>query len=173
MSIDPAPRRTLGGLAPHRAVGPDPTVSRLRRDHRTMAAVVVSPPAPDLDQVITVGESAAEDAPARPLQPTVQTLREDLVDPALPRYLQLVRKECRIRQDQADQLEQQARRLNRARQRRDGTTGERITSNTLIRIAIDLLLQNADTLRGDTEDQLTAAMLTTPTTTTSRTHDIP
>jgi len=60
------------------------------------------------------------------------------------------RKEARIRLDQADALAQLTRRLNRAR----GGGGERITDNTLIRVAVDLLLARSDRLGGATEDEL-------------------
>jgi hypothetical protein len=69
---------------------------------------------------------------------------------ALPRYLQMERKELRLRLDQADELGRLTRRLNRARAK----SGERITDNTLIRVAIDLLLQRSDGLAGATEDEL-------------------
>lgn len=71
-----------------------------------------------------------------------------------PRYLQLERKELRIRLDQADDLARLTRRLNRAR----GRTGERITDNTLIRVAIDLLLTRSDLLAGATELELRASV---------------
>jgi hypothetical protein len=61
------------------------------------------------------------------------------------------RKELRIRVDQADELARLTRRINRARR----GAGERITDNTLIRIAVDLLLeQQSGRLAGTTEDEL-------------------
>ncbi len=89
-----------------------------------------------------VGNSQ-QDAP-----PAVST--DDRANPTLPRYLQLERKELRVRLDQADDLARLTRRLNRARR----GTGERITDNTLIRVAIDLLLQHSDQLAGTTEQEL-------------------
>lgn len=66
-----------------------------------------------------------------------------------------MRKESRLRQDQADELSRAVRRLNQARRGSDGgISGERITDNTLIRVAVDLLLTRADQLRGRTEDEL-------------------
>ncbi len=67
----------------------------------------------------------------------------------LPKYLTLIRKECRFRDDQIDRLTAIARQLNR---RRKG--GERITENTLIRIAVDLLLSQEEKLSGVTELEL-------------------
>ncbi|MFC3689541.1 hypothetical protein [Aquipuribacter hungaricus] len=49
--------------------------------------------------------------------------------------------------------------LNEARRNgaRSGT-GERITDNTLVRVAIDLLLEDPGRLRGTTEDELRASV---------------
>ncbi|UZX16808.1 ATPase (plasmid) [Thermus sp. PS18] len=57
----------------------------------------------------------------------------------LPPYLTYVRKECRLRPDQLDALTALARRLNRERKGK----GERITENTLIRLAVDKLLKSS------------------------------
>lgn len=62
-------------------------------------------------------------------------------------YLRLVRKETRLREDQQNQLTLEARRLNRAK----ATGTARITDNTLIRIAVDLLLARINGARGDDE----------------------
>lgn len=67
-------------------------------------------------------------------------------------YSDLERKECRLREDQLAQLSVLSRRLQKSRPR--GTGGERITDNTLIRVAIDVLLAHADTLVGYTEGQI-------------------
>jgi hypothetical protein len=67
-----------------------------------------------------------------------------------PLYSRLDRKETRLRSDQYERLTEHSRRLNRAK----GSGGERITENTLIRIAIDLLLERAGDLAGSTETEL-------------------
>jgi hypothetical protein len=67
-----------------------------------------------------------------------------------PAYLRLVRKETRLREDQQNQLTLAARRLNRAKAA--GTP--RITDNTLIRVAIDMLLQRIERASGDDETSL-------------------
>ena len=67
-----------------------------------------------------------------------------------PRYLALTRKEARFTDDQLDELSALTRQLNKTRQGR----GERITDNTLIRVAVDLLLQRADELAGHDENEL-------------------
>ena len=83
--------------------------------------------------------------------------RPDVV-PAEPvqsaHFSQLERKEARLRADQYADLTTHARRLNRAK----GVGGERITENTLIRVAIDLLLTNVEELQGSTEAELTESV---------------
>ena len=68
----------------------------------------------------------------------------------LPTYLRLVRKETRLREDQQNQLTLEARRLNRAKAA--GTP--RITDNTLIRVAVDLLLERVAQASGDDESSI-------------------
>ena len=73
---------------------------------------------------------------------------------AVPKYLTLVRKESRLREDQLDSLTSLTRSLNRKRK----GTGERITENTLIRVAVDLLMNQSDELKGTTEQELLASV---------------
>ena len=68
----------------------------------------------------------------------------------IPKWQRLERKELRLRADQLDELARIRRTLNRQR----GGEGERITENTLIRVAVDMLLSRAGKLRGTTEDEL-------------------
>jgi hypothetical protein len=68
----------------------------------------------------------------------------------IPKWQRLERKELRLRADQLDELARIRRTLNRQR----GGEGERITENTLIRVAVDMLLGCAGKLRGTTEDEL-------------------
>lgn len=70
------------------------------------------------------------------------------------RYDQLERKETRLRPDQYNSLSELSRALNRQRHGR----GERITENTLIRVAIDLLLKREAELAGSTEAELRASL---------------
>lgn len=65
-------------------------------------------------------------------------------------FLDFERKETRLRADQQNALTELARRLNRAK----GVGGSRITDNTLIRVAIDLLLSKASSLGGRDEAAL-------------------
>ena len=70
--------------------------------------------------------------------------------PPAPMFARLARKDARIRDDQVTALTA----LADAVMRRRRFKAERITENTLIRVAIDLLLAHADRLRGSTEDEL-------------------
>lgn len=67
-----------------------------------------------------------------------------------PRWQTLQRKETRLTDEQVDALTLTTRRLNKAR----GQRGERLTDNTLIRVAVDLLLSKRDILNGTTESEL-------------------
>ena len=94
------------------------------------------------DQGRSRGE--AQDARAR----VAEKLRR--AERGLPKFARLTRKDARVREDQIAALTALTRTLMRRRQVKD----ERITENTLIRVAIDLLLAHQDTLRGATEDEL-------------------
>ena len=63
-------------------------------------------------------------------------------------------KTSRLRPDQRTQLTEVARRLTAAK----AGAGERITDNTLIRVAVDLLLSRQNELAGTTEQELRASM---------------
>jgi len=68
----------------------------------------------------------------------------------LAKFARLARKDARIRPDQDAALTA----LTKTLMRRRHAKSERITENTLIRVAIDLLLAHAADLRGSTEDEL-------------------
>ncbi|RCJ16176.1 hypothetical protein A6S26_33925 [Nostoc sp. ATCC 43529] len=65
------------------------------------------------------------------------------------------RKEARLRQDQIDALTDLTRKLNRMKRSKGG---ERLTDNTLIRVAVDLLLSKASELQGTTEEELKSSL---------------
>jgi hypothetical protein len=104
--------------------------------------------------------TSAPTAPAEPVRPPAAThvaaARTTRRGPRMPapgqwvRYDELERKETRLRADQYGQLSDLSRRLNRLR----AGQGERITENTLIRVAIDLLLSQESDLVGHTELEL-------------------
>jgi hypothetical protein len=83
-------------------------------------------------------------------QPAASQGRARAGVPELPKYLRLERKELRIWPDQITNLSILARVLNRNR----GGAGERITQNTLIRVAVALLLSRSGDLAGTTEEEL-------------------
>ncbi|MBC1235741.1 hypothetical protein [Nostoc sp. 2RC] len=79
----------------------------------------------------------------------------DLQSNELPKYLKLERKEARLRQEQIDALTELTRKLNRMKRVKGG---ERLTDNTLIRVAVDLLLSKASELQGTTEEELRSSL---------------
>lgn len=89
------------------------------------------------------------------------------VTPEQPMYERLERKDLRLRDDQFAELTALARQLMRART----VKVERITENTLIRVAIDLLLAHSQRLRGNTETELRKSV--TPTLLTLGTQAVP
>ena len=72
----------------------------------------------------------------------------------VPKFQTFARKEARLREEQLDDLTSLTRSLNRKRK----GSGERITENTLIRIAVDLLMNQSDKLEGTTEEELSASV---------------
>ena len=73
-----------------------------------------------------------------------------------PKWTTLERKEARLRADQLSDLADLRRRLGAHRRDRS----EIITDNTLIRVAVDLLLKvHAHRLHGDTEEDLLRSVL--------------
>lgn len=86
-----------------------------------------------------------------------KTMGDEL--PTSPLYLQLTRKEVRFHDDQLEALDRLARRLQRERR---GRPGERITENTLVRVAVAALLKRADELTGATEAELLEVLQTPP-----------
>jgi hypothetical protein len=74
--------------------------------------------------------------------------------PRRAHYSDYLRKETRLRADQLDALAAIARRLNRSRP----PDQPRITENSLIRVAVDLLLSQ-ERLAGSTEDDIRTHLL--------------
>ncbi|MGZ3382980.1 MAG: hypothetical protein ACXVBB_22350 [Isosphaeraceae bacterium] len=106
-----------------------------------------APPQPQATELSAV--PSTPDTPPSPRIPPPS--RTQSRSSKAPKYRTLERKEALLRDDQIEQLTELRRRLNRARGR---GVGERITENTIIRVAIDLLLDHADKLHGVTEDEL-------------------
>jgi hypothetical protein len=100
----------------------------------------------------------APEAPSETSEGGGEKRGEEQLSVSLPRWRQLERKEARLQPQQWDELSRLTRQLNRTRAGR----GERITDNTLIRVAIDLLLERRDVLRGTTEEELRSSVLRDP-----------
>jgi hypothetical protein len=90
--------------------------------------------------------------PAQPAAPDPSSRAQEV-----PKYLRLVRHDLRARTDQLEGIAALRRRILADRAR--GERSERITDNTLLRVAIDLLLAHGDDLAGATEDQLRESAL--------------
>ena len=102
-------------------------------------------------EVQTPGNAEPGGGRRRPQErPAVPSAWPPAPSPGLPKYLRLERKELLIWPDQITNLSVLARVLNRNR----GGAGERITTNTLIRVAAALLLSRAQDLAGTTEEEL-------------------
>jgi hypothetical protein len=98
----------------------------------------------------TAPKGATSKRPRRtPTARTAQPARPAPIE-TLPPYLRFERKESRLRADQLTELNMRARQLNKAK----NPDADRITDNTLIRVAVDLLLSRADQLAGGDEDGL-------------------
>lgn len=118
--------------------------------------VLVGPPA-------LSDEHGAQSAPSTPSarQAAITRAAEDVADRSSRANLPLTRtfdnferKEARLRPDQYEALTINARRLNKLK----GTGGVRITENTLIRVALDLLIAHMPELRGSTEEELRSSL---------------
>jgi len=97
-------------------------------------------------------EPHRRDEPERgePIASPARVPRSRRTGAAGPAYLEFERKETRLRVDQLRELTEHARRLNRAK----GAGGPRITENTLIRIAVNLLLADIDRADGSSEERI-------------------
>lgn len=113
----------------------------------------------DLNAMLGRLEDPSETTAPEPVAPAAKetstalpasTSRTTQPQPSAASYLSFERKETRLRVDHISRLTEEARRLNRAK----GAGGERITENTLIRVAIDLLLVHSNQLAGVNEDEL-------------------
>ena len=104
---------------------------------------------PTPDPTPTAEKPTPEPTPAA-VEPKPKKSKLEPKSKPTPHYLTLVRKETRLKQEQFDELSQLSKKLNRQRK----STGDRITENTLIRVAIDLLLSQSEKLEGKTEDEL-------------------
>jgi hypothetical protein len=127
----PLPRPAVGGVVPTSEIA---AVSAIPRHAADATTLVPTPP-------------VSTPSPADPKQ------TQDAQVPGETSYMrwhEYERKETRLREDQYGRLTAASRRLNKLRRSR----GERITENTLIRVAIDLLLNEEAKLAGVDEAEL-------------------
>jgi len=129
----------------------------------------------NLNTLLSVATAPAEVKSAEPeAQPAAEVetpVQEDVPKPAAkksaprpPRqratatthahWTELERLEARLRDDQVEDLDALARRLNKQR----NSEGERITKNTLLRVAADLLLAQQSDAAGSTEAEIRASL---------------
>lgn len=106
-----------------------------------------------------LGDLIKEETQRTTPEPSLESTEPESEPENLPKYLTLVRKETRLTELQIERLTAITRKLNRQRRGQ----GERITENTLIRVAIDLLLSQSDKLSGVTEAELREALGLKPT----------
>lgn len=136
---------------PAPAVTPDPAVAPEQ-------AVAESPARVDDEATPAAATATAAPEPTRApaaVKRTSPTRRRRTA--SHPRFDELERKEARLRQDQLDDLAAVSRRLQKSKPK--GMGGERITDNTLIRVAVDLLLEHADQLTGHSEQEIVESAL--------------
>lgn len=148
---DPVPEANVAAAvatqAPPAGTSPDPPPAQGGRSAPAPEPAAAPPGSADTLSDDGSG-SSAETPPSAP--PTSSTGRaRNRRKPASPvHYTELVAKEARIRHDQYGTLTMMSRDLNRNRAGR----GTRITENTLIRVAIDLLIEHEPQLRGAADE---------------------
>jgi hypothetical protein len=135
-------RGLIGNLGDTEALD-QPNVSEDARDAAEVAATPQGSPEPSPPSSVHAQKVIHQSPPALPPE------RDEPGD-TVALYSDFQRKETRLRADQQNALTEHARRLNRAK----GPGGQRITDNTLIRVAVDLLLSKTDRLAGHSEAEL-------------------
>ena len=147
--MSPGKRGSLAGLQPAPAVAP-PLPARPSAPPAEAQTPVQQTPEVRSTEVQTPEADRPKGGRRVRAQPAVLAARTRPEVPGLPKYLRLERKELLIWPDQITNLSILARVLNRNR----GGAGERITTNTLIRVAAALLLSRSQDLAGTTEEEL-------------------
>jgi hypothetical protein len=163
--IKEAPPVDLGGEAPTLHIVHE--AAALHNDSQAPSTEQAATPVPAADPASKSNERVESEIAADHAKPIVHTSStpsapevEAPIISSHTHYTELVRKELRLHADQADELTVLATKVQRARKEK----GERITDNTLIRVAVDLLLKRQKELVGSTEDELRVALGLTPRT---------
>ncbi|WP_461171211.1 hypothetical protein [Arthrobacter sp. Z1-15] len=143
--------------APAGTVTPEVPAAAPKADPEAVAPASEQVPAPAPAKPTLVSVPSQEPAPtteptpaAVPVNGPAAKAEETAGAPARPHYSLLVRKELRVFKDQAKDLKILTMTINDLKL----SVGERITDNTLVRVAIDLLLERKDELSGTTEREL-------------------
>lgn len=158
--IKEAPPIDLAADAPALHIVHEATALHDGSNSRQATPVAVPMPVTELAQgeadggVEPVAASAPDQARVKPAATKAGSEENEPVVSSHTHYTELVRKELRLHADQADELTALASKVQRARREK----GERITDNTLIRVAVDLLLQRQKELVGSTENELRVAL---------------
>lgn len=157
--IKEAPPIDLGGETPTLHIVHEAAAlhndSQAPSTEQAVAPVPAADPAPELNGGVKPEITATQET-AITHSSSTQTAEkaERPIVSSHTHYTELVRKELRLHADQADELTVLATKVQRARREK----GERITDNTLIRVAVDLLLKRQNELVGSTEDELRTAL---------------
>lgn len=139
-SLEPEPTAETEPSTPVAFTGPRPVPD-----------ASASKPAPqERDAAQPEADRRGAPAPLTPPRRSPTRREEPAADPHHVHYASLVRKEARLRDDQIESLMLRARKLSRNKV----GTDERITDNTLIRIAVDMLLAREADLAGNSEAEL-------------------
>lgn len=149
--------------APEPAAEPAPETPAAVVEVEAPAPEETPAPAPAKPTLVSV-PSVPSEAPSAPVPeptpaaaaPEPATTVEEAA--ARPHYSLLVRKELRVFRDQAKDLKILTMTIND----RKLSVGERITDNTLVRVAIDMLLERKDELSGTTERELRESLRLPP-----------
>lgn len=145
------PRKGLADFLGQALKEPAPTVPAKPSAPAPAPAVEARAPAPEPAPAPVAKVKATEKKPPAEKKPSPKHRVTESVSSEVPLYQRLTRKEVRFRDDQLEALDRLSRRLSRAKR---GAGGERITENTLVRVAVDLLLRRADAIAGETEAEI-------------------
>lgn len=122
-----------------------------------LAVLKNEPEALVVEDAVKIGDAATSEL-VKVVSPIVET---QTVSGEEPLYRRLERKEVRFRADQIEQLTKLARRIGRERRGKPAADSvDRITENTLVRVAVDFLLKYEGQLRGTDESSLLQALQT-------------
>lgn len=151
-----AVKRSFKDMLPPLSTAPATTPIPAQPEPQVSPQAATQPPVEPNGQQVMLQATVKPAPSAAPAQAEVQQVsaaagEKDVSAASVrPHYTQLVRKELRVFQDQAMDLKILTMTINNNKL----GMGERITDNTLVRVAIDLLLERKADLSGTTESEL-------------------